>query len=98
MRRPVQKRIQKIAQKESGKESPGVIAVTQKRKNYIKYQKQHGRHDQTWHRRHQQPFCVPGVQVMRPVHDEVKTLDKLVVRDPVEQIAVQQILREGPRE
>ena len=38
----------------------------------------------------------PLEQMMRPVHDKVKTLYQFVFRDPVEQVSMQEILCQCP--
>ena len=60
----VQKGIQQVTQKETRKKSPGIVADPKQGENPVKDQEKKRSHDQSRDGRHQQPFCVPRIQVM----------------------------------
>ena len=95
---PVQKGVQQIAQKKSRKKSPGINGRPKKTKNPIKDHKKQGCHDDARNRRHQKALLVSRKQMVRSVHDKMKSLNYLIFRDPVEQEPVEQIFSQGPEE
>ena len=93
---PVKKGIQQVSEEETGEKSPGIGASPKQTKNAIKDQKQKRGHEDPGNRGHQKTLLISGKQMVRPVHDKMKSLDDLIFRDPVEQEPMKQVFSQGP--
>ena len=95
---PVHERINQITCKKSGEETIGQIRNPHNPECQVEDPKEDQGHDQARNGGHQQPFFVPGVLVVRPVHDKMEPLRPAGFSDPMEHEAMEQVFGKRPEQ